>query len=353
MIVFRRTFITSINLQKRSGYGRKSLPGLQRQISVHDEVDVVDEIERNPEGFGDLESDLLNVHKTHKRFEQELEDHKDRIRKFVVKSKYFRDAKLPNFLTYAEKQQIKHLHESDSEQWTVEALSESFPANCEIIKKIIKSRWKPFSIKSHDASVFRNWELFKKGSIKVPADLEVHLKKFCHRNVQHSPNVASFEKHVNAPSSTEFSSIVKISSQSKRSDGPKVLPLCSGNDEDTVLLGKVLDKKYMRFTDLKKNRSETEGTDVIGMNGVEQTSSSSLPNPTVTADNFSLRLSESFLNEIEISNEDRKRFEVSRVKDRIHIPRKIFRKGSIYRVDDSYYDDDGEFLYRVPGMTEI
>lgn len=36
---------------------------------------------------------------------------------------------------------------------------------------------------------------------------------------------------------------------------------------------------------------------------------------------------------------------------RIHIPRKLYRKGATYRVDDSYYDDDGEFLYRVPGMT--
>lgn len=36
---------------------------------------------------------------------------------------------------------------------------------------------------------------------------------------------------------------------------------------------------------------------------------------------------------------------------RIRIPKKAYKKGATYKVDDSYYDDDGKFLYRVLGMS--
>ncbi|XP_046826346.1 uncharacterized protein LOC124427454 [Vespa crabro] len=34
----------------------------------------------------------------------------------------------------------------------------------------------------------------------------------------------------------------------------------------------------------------------------------------------------------------------------IQIPQNIYQKGKTYRISDCYYDDDGEFLYRVPGV---
>lgn len=34
----------------------------------------------------------------------------------------------------------------------------------------------------------------------------------------------------------------------------------------------------------------------------------------------------------------------------IQIPKKLYQKGKTYRISDCYYDDDGEFLYRVPGV---
>lgn len=36
--------------------------------------------------------------------------------------------------------------------------------------------------------------------------------------------------------------------------------------------------------------------------------------------------------------------------DRIRIPRKAYQRGVTYKVNDCYYDDDGRFLYRVPGL---
>jgi len=55
--------------------------------------------------------------------------------------------------------------------------------------------------------------------------------------------------------------------------------------------------------------------------------------------------------EIVISAADQRKYEITQVKTRIVIPRKLHRQGATYRVDDAYYDDDGELLYRVPGMT--
>lgn len=38
--------------------------------------------------------------------------------------------------------------------------------------------------------------------------------------------------------------------------------------------------------------------------------------------------------------------------ERIRIPKKAYKKGATYKVDDCFYDDDGRFLYRVIGMTQ-
>lgn len=34
----------------------------------------------------------------------------------------------------------------------------------------------------------------------------------------------------------------------------------------------------------------------------------------------------------------------------IRIPRKVWKEGFTYKVKDCFYDDSGEFLYRVPGL---
>ncbi|XP_073826383.1 uncharacterized protein [Musca autumnalis] len=333
---------------------RKANPGLNYQISAIEEV--VSDIEKNPEGFGDLESDLLNVHKSYKNYEIEQQQRKDQIRKYVVKSKYFKDAKLPNFLTYAEKENIRHLHNKDPEQWSVEVLSESFPANSEIIKKILKADWKPRSIQSHDAAVYRNWERFNKGELEIPKELDSHLRKFSHRRLEtpsESNSVALAKTEESSPISTEFSSLI-----SGKKSRPKTVPAknvkkqsVKDMQEETFLLDRVVNRNYMRVSDIK---------DLQGI----QTSQGSETNPavattkneaeTTSEKNFldALSMTHKFTsNEVEISENDKQLFEMSKVKSRIHIPRKIYRKGATYRVDDTYYDDDGEFLYRVPGMT--
>lgn len=54
---------------------------------------------------------------------------------YNIKRKYFKsNTVLPNFLTYFEKQQIKHLHSKSPKEWTPETLSTCFPAVPEVIR---------------------------------------------------------------------------------------------------------------------------------------------------------------------------------------------------------------------------
>ncbi|XP_005175964.1 uncharacterized protein LOC101898174 [Musca domestica] len=341
------------------GLSRKANPGLNHQISAI--ADVASDIEKNPEGFGDLESDLINVHRMHEKHELEVKQEKSRLRKYIVKSKYFRDHKYPNILTHAEKENIRLLHSKDPEQWSVEVLSESFPANCETIKKILKANWRPRSITTHDAAVFRNWEKFKKGELKLPEDLENKMTKFYYRETKaftHSTEencvaIRTIESCV--PLSTEFSSIVSGKRKSLRPPPAKMAEQkVHGVENETFLIDKVSNKNYMRVSDIKllNGIDASLNTENAGYEDAKSENISVTTNETTNCDNL-ISIHKFTNTEVEICDDDKKKFEMSRVKSRIHIPRKIRRKGATYRVDDTYYDDDGEFLYRVPGMTTV
>lgn len=102
--------------------------GLRKKLLKNTSVDELENIDL--EG---LESDFMNVHLTHKDYQEELEARREQLKYFIVKEKYFKE-KMPNFLTYNDKLQIKYLHNTDPEQWTVERLSEAFPALPDVIK---------------------------------------------------------------------------------------------------------------------------------------------------------------------------------------------------------------------------
>jgi len=36
----------------------------------------------------------------------------------------------------------------------------------------------------------------------------------------------------------------------------------------------------------------------------------------------------------------------------IRIPKSVWKEGYVYRVNDCFYDDNGDFLYRVPGLIK-
>lgn len=53
---------------------------------------------------------------------------------------------------------------------------------------------------------------------------------------------------------------------------------------------------------------------------------------------------------VTIKEFDKEQIQIQEIKDRIYIPRKAYKRGAVYKLNDCFYDDDGEFLYRVPGL---
>lgn len=324
----------------------------------------MDEIAADPEGFGDIESDLMDVHKSHKQHLNENIKFKEKVELWRTKQQHF-NVKNPNFLTYIEKEQIKLLHDRDPEEWSPEKLSESFPATSEIIVKICKAKWIAASedrIKKHDEQVFNNWNSLKSGNLPIfDKDLKDHITKFVNRSLKDLKNVPSggVRKPIELPKPaiTEFSSIITSCEKYKEEEEPKMLEErktapqngIPATEDETFLLDKVVSKKNLRLQDLKSAMTTVK---TLPMSGIPSPVIE-LENPSgtgITRDNpFSVEKFEQ--RELTISKEDAKKFQISPIKERVYIPKKLYKKGLTYRFEDCYYDSDGEFLYRVPGMT--
>lgn len=335
----------------------------------------MDEITADPEGFGDIESDFMGVHKSHKEHLQEHKQFKDKVELWKTKQKHF-NIKHPNFLTYIEKEQIKLLNARDPEEWNPDKLSESFPATPEIISKICKAKWIAASedrIKKHDEQVFKNWNRRKSGNLPIfDRDLKDHIDKFAKRSLKDLKNVPSDSVRkpieLTKPAINEFSSII-TSCEKYKEEEPKLL---EGNtkpqpspsafingipptEDETFLLDKVVSKKSLRFQDLKSLVSPVKTLPMSGEPAAINPFAVEPQNPSGTGivkENVNPFGIEKFeKTEITISREDANKFQISPIKEKVHIPRKLYKKGLTYRVEDCYYDSDGEFLYRVPGMT--
>lgn len=374
-------------------------PGIQRQMKILKDIP---EIINDPEGLGDLETDFMNVHESHKQYEIETVKYKEKIRLSIIKNKYFK-IKQPNFLTYAEKEQIKLLNNRDPIEWNAEKLSESFPADPETINKLIKSKWIAKSkerILKHDENVMKNWNLYKMGKITnlINDELKQHIDKFTDRKINdlknfNNNNNNDWEPKLSLPKPkiNEFSKIItsckkytiknenELSSQQNlienqnNSNENKIINqkydeinnsnennLCPGENE-TFLMDKIYDKRHMRYEDVKRiknlsttsnnfqNEFEDNDEKEIQKNEINDTEKQ---NQLINKNNPFMKDIKKYENhEIEISKEDMKKYDVTTIKLKIHIPRKLWKKYATYKVEDCYYDDDGEFLYRVPGMT--
>ncbi|XP_037946505.1 uncharacterized protein LOC119678634 [Teleopsis dalmanni] len=371
---------------------RKANPGIGHQL----ELDVDQHLTDDPEDFENMESDFYEVHKTHRQHEEEMKQQREHVRHLMVKHKYFREQKLPNLLTYAEKEQIRLLHTRDPEEWSVERLTESFPATEDIIKKILSAKWRPRStkrIREHDEAVIRNWEQLranKEEMQKLPAELREHLKKFVNRKpadlIDTYDNIPT-RLEIPKPKGNEFVSIITTCHKYAEKEPEPPVPqlnapkenkfknfneLQKEAEDETYLMDTVKDKRYMRIHELKQKKlspyelsqaMENENTELEkkAAEYLDNTSGTGIlphntPSSAVTGTSESSTSDFNYVqkfesSEIVVSPEDRQRFEMFTIKERIYIPRKLWRKGATFKVEDCYYDDDGEFLYRVPGMT--
>jgi len=191
---------------------------------------------------------------------------------------------------------------------------------------------------NHDQTVQENWAKFKQNK-DLPSDLREHLAKFTHRHTQ-----------------TTISSAVSLS---KHRIEPK-----KGGDFSEIILS------YQRLKE-KKNQVEPSLDDTVEI--AEEKPNKQL----VTLKEFQKNLPENITveagSEITLTQEELTKIVQTRHKQsdnkvgfvqktskdvshliypgKITIPPDIYKKGCTYKLNDCYYNSDGNFLYRVPGMV--
>lgn len=340
---------------------RSREPGIDRRIKAFSD----EFIENDPDTIESMESDFMNVSEAHKQFEKEETTYKQKISSFIVGRKYFGE-KTVNFLTWSEKEQIRLLCQKDPDEWTPSKLSESFPADPLTISKIIKSRWQPKDLKriqKHDESVRSSWKKFKAGDLEVDPILAEHLKKFAHRNFNNiakpQPN-RKLGTEVPRPSGNEFLSI--ITSCKKYSEDPpkfsegKALQLGSDGlrfprnfsrdpEEDSCLLeGKItgnVGRSFAKAVPLKEYQKSSPDIDL------PEKLQSFAQEEQEEIEPFK-KIKSVDVNALSIN--EKKVFKSLEIQELIAIPKRLWKKDQIYKVGDCFYADDGEFLYRVPGL---
>lgn len=313
------------------------------------------------------EGDLSNTSEIYEQYKQETRDERDNVRHNIVRSKYFNEKKL-SFLTWAEMEQIRLLHATDPEEWDDEKLAESFPADALTIKKILKGNWQPRNEKrivKHDEKVRLNWQSFVNGEMNdMDPRFSEHLRKFSTRNLNQKVDYGSvMKKEMPKPKSTEFLSI--ITSCKKYKEEPKQIPSDDSLQEKNQLTERPKKgtsqserKDSQKLYAFKPSNSDTE-------TAVSSNAAIVFDNPSGTGTKKSIAHNEESLtvnpfaiskydnNEVQLDQQDMKQLSVASIRHHIEIPAKLFKEGATYRLDDCYYDDDGEFLYRVPGMTKV
>ncbi|XP_070490019.1 neugrin [Chironomus tepperi] len=345
------TAIRNYAPRRRRPSKEETEPGINKRLQYFKEDMIANE---DPEVIDSMEPNFMNLGDTHRQHERDVKRMREKVQLMIVGKKYFKE-KSPNFLTYNEKEQIRTLHEEDSEKWTVDKLSESFPADPYAISQIIRSKWIPKDtnrIFRHDESVKRNWKEFNEGKMEIDPILAEHLKKFAFRDInklaERAPNKRlgiEFPK----PKSNEFLSIVTSCSKYKDEESevkqiesselrmPKQRP---GVDDNTFIMHgkKRFSSESITLADLQE-----KNPDINMQVKLYETETVDTNLPTIK---FKAHDESNYIS----LPKDEKLFNKLKIQEKIKIPRKEWKKGKIYKVSDCFYSDDGEFLYRVPGL---
>lgn len=375
-ILGRRLNPQTLNLV-RCLRSKKGDPGVRLRLQHFAD----DFLENDPETAESLEPDFMNVHLAHQQFVKKEKNFQGKVSRQIVGRKYFK-AKQPNFLTWAEKEQIKLLNQQKPEEWTLERLSSSFPADPETISQIIRNQWHPSTesrILKHDLSVKENWLKLNEGEMQLEPILAHHLQSFIGRksNLITEPKVnVEITKKFPKPAGSEFSSIITTCKKYKEMDPPdrqneKFLKLDSGDlkfsankpidpeDNNMVLLVdnkfpgsgkrlqlKDLHEKYPHLTDqFEQPEKEPEVfEDPIQPHHEVENNSSEPDYGSIVKFQTSSR------NPMTIQAPNENSLRNLEIRDRIKIPKSVRSKDKTYKVGDCFYDCNGEFLYRVPGF---
>ncbi|XP_011634356.1 uncharacterized protein LOC105425333 [Pogonomyrmex barbatus] len=437
------TEIRAMTMILRRMFSKKSFEpfaGIRRRGKLLQKIDQFDAETFDAEDVSELEADFMNVGESHKMHEKEIWKKKEQIKQQIVVQKYFKE-KEPRFITYAEKELIHKLYKSNPDEWTVERLSESFPALPETIKKILHAEWSPKSIEKimkYDNVAVENWKKFKAGKLPLDSRLSEHLTKFKDRKITLTDRESLAKQFVpklefKKPKSTLFSSIIqtyldekqndtkllsqednsnKVTDKSDQSDKNQNLLIANIIAENSIKKSKkyVLNKEKSVLQDTdskkldmasfnKKNDSEKlltfnefikekleevnqespeEGITLLNiykeqMDNQEMQVVAASDNGVINAEkddqlifvkkhkDVSVSPNDKNINRNIIASDDNLLDTSIKVWNKkvdtelnyakpIKIAKHLYKPGMTYRISDCYYDDDGEFLYRVPGV---
>lgn len=237
----------------------------------------------------------------------------------------------------------------------------------------MKSKYskKESQIKNHDVSVQKNWIAFKKGEMtNFPVQLTEHLKKFSDRSLNYNvfvkPEKIEAEQGVHIP--TEFADIIttyeELKKQNKKKTENSGIHTDNHTQQNLGILNQELKKEQMpnvveKNVTLQQLRSDIE-SGVISGKEIPIQDKLILDSFKVKEKNSVVQLGTDEIKGIMEKNKyqsasglikkTEKDYSHLNYPEKIRIPKNKKKYGYTYKLNDCYYDSDGMFLYRVPGM---
>lgn len=210
-----------------------------------------------------------------------------------------------------------------------------------------------------------NWEKFKKGELKdLPQDVAAHLRKFTDREFNIDAQNPIYDVDANKKVlykqktlKTEFCDIItsyeKLTTKhAENVNPPEETKLLENNDVSSTFEQR--SRKRVTLPQLKKDIE----TAVQTGKHVSETDLYILKEVKTEDERHEVMELQEDLSAIQHRHEKPNKVSATKKKDysfleyplHIRIPRKVHKPGCVYKLNDCYYDDDGQFLYRVPGM---
>ncbi|ODN01795.1 Neugrin [Orchesella cincta] len=350
--------------------------------------------------------------KTIDSYMEETVKNRMRVKSRTMFRKHFKDLepKEMSLLTWAEVENIRYLSTSDPENWTPEAISQAYPISPKGVEKLLKSAMslrRLKDVKSYDERIAQRIRNIKAGIIPMTEELEARMKirdaiplkvgdlgmtagDMVELGLCKVPKtLGEFAKLVAPPqdkvdsSKKENEQVVKyikdgeyykpselalypdLKSEMSQEELRKIIPVnklmtfrqfeTKMQRNDTKSLS--ADMKYMLNLKAQSNH-KAKASDILSKNEIELPDDSKIsfpskirryksPEETGTVD-VTVEGNEGYIYQPDTGYEKPFEQATPKVRERISIPDELRKSGATYKVGDCYYDEDGEFLYRVP-----
>lgn len=394
----RTTSLITVRTYRRAGNNRpRDLAGIRYQRALLDNTEA---LEDDPEITYDADFSRLNM--SHREYEREMKLHQEKIKRYTIKSRYFKSQKQPNFLTWAEKEQIRHLNKEEPDEWTPDRLAQCFPAVEEVIVKVLKAKWAPVNshrAQKHDENVKKNWELFKDNQFKdLDPQVCEHLKKFSNRNFDSIQNAYAqatnnqIEFQFPQPRNKEFSQIITSckrieakNNSAKDNDRLQIKGkpnLLSAQTEDNLELKirrsdftkkmtyeqlidraktKAVEHEEMHLSvdlpkELPSDRSPSTQSEETTQTSNDASEAEHLDESIYKVQSDSKTIDLTLANASSSTKITKYAGKTGSITSapfpyKIAIPDRLRKRGHTYKLYDCFYDDRGIFLFRVPGLS--